>query len=175
MLVRGYRVSGSRPEATAASSGDAGGLASMEKCHRHPEHDNWRKLRVLKGLPKHWGTSGDGTCFRWRRRCNAVRRQRGRVRSPDAWSGDRDGYDEGGQSPPLKAALATTGASRTRALDAQSGVEAKQAWAPKSNRRQRSNHEVGLRRGKRLPSRRSNCHWMGRPQAEAIRQAAAGR
>lgn len=95
-LVRGIKASGQSTEATAASSGDAEGLASMNAI-AIPNMTPAQALRVLKGLPKHWGTSGDGT---WFQVAAALHMQFDGSEEGyevlDAWSKDRDGYDEEG-------------------------------------------------------------------------------
>ena len=84
-------------------------------------------LRVLKGLPKHWGTSGWYVVPGGGGAAHAVRRQRGGYEVLDAGP-DRDGYDEEGNRRRWGAGFARPGQAE-RALDAQSGVQAKQAGA----------------------------------------------
>lgn len=97
-LVNGIRNSNQSTDATTgtADDGEGGKLASM---NARPIQNMTpaQALRVLQGLPKHWGASGEGT---WFQVAAALHMQFDGSEEGyevlDAWSKDRDGYDEAG-------------------------------------------------------------------------------
>lgn len=97
-LVNGIKSSGQSTEATSSTATDSDGdaLASMNAMpvqNMTPA----QALRVLKGLPKHWGASGEGT---WFQVAAALHMQFDGSDEGwevlDEWSRDRDGYDQEG-------------------------------------------------------------------------------